>query len=179
MIIARVGAVPTYADQREWADRFIPEAQRVITTVLSRIVDVQVAPEHEDNLRATDLLIDNVRNWGFRVRRPDCPFRDFTVRAVINSGRRTELAKIMAGHGDQYLYAWTSEASDANRRFSEWAVIDLDSFRDRYDVLAPLAKRERNHGAKDSDFDAWSIGALAENEVKMQTKMTQPSLFAR
>lgn len=162
----------TYGEQRDWADKFIPEARRVILLILNRIVDVRIAPEHEDRLTNTDLIVDRT-NWGFRVRRPDCGWRDFTVRAVLHSGGRTELAKIKDGHGDHHLVAWTTEQSAKHYKFSEWAAIDLDSFRDKLPVLERLASKETN-GPNDSGFLAWPIGVLLEHGVSIQRKLASP-----
>ena len=160
------------------ADQYLPEAKRIIRHVLPDLIRVDIAPPHEDRLNATDLIVDNVRAWPWRHRFEDCTFRDFTVRYFLPNGAKTECEKLLEGHGDYYLYSWTDKYHAPNRQFSEWAVIDLDRWRDQWETLEIEAMMERNPGF-DSAFLAWPISLLEERGVVARAKMVQPSLFTR
>lgn len=53
----------------------------------------------------------------------------FSIRSKRQSGRATELAKIMAGYGTHFFYGWVSEDE---QYFLAWWLINLDVFRTEY-----------------------------------------------
>ena len=167
---------------REWerqkadADRFLPEARRVIAVVAGELIQVEIATTYEDRNEATDLVVDNIRAWSWRLRFPSCKYRDFTIRsALANGSPDTELAKLLNGYGDFYLYSWTDVQHWERQRFSEWAIINLDTFRTQWVELDAVAKKERNKDGG-SSFLAWPIGVLQDQGVVARSKMRQMSL---
>lgn len=82
---------------------------------------------HVDQREVGDIVLaSTVGHIAFRVRRPDCKYRDLTLRSRRASGVETEIHKIRKGFGRWYLYAWTIDLSN---KFSEWILVDLDKFR--------------------------------------------------
>jgi hypothetical protein len=79
----------------------------------------------------TDLMMLNARDKriAVRVRRHGVasmfPYQ-FTIRAKVASGAKTELAKIIEGHGDWMFYGHYNAAGDG---FSLWWLLDLAVFR--------------------------------------------------
>lgn len=122
--------IPTWQRDKIEADRFIPAAAAVIRKVAPLVVSIEVATDYADQHEATDLVLRvDGGDWCFRVRKPDCRWRDLTIRASRPSGAKTEWAKIGEGFGDFYLYAWTTPESWPAGRFAEWIVVDLAKFR--------------------------------------------------
>jgi len=112
---------------KTWADRYVPAIREVIDKVASKIVNIQVATAQEDAENATDYIITlETGTIACRIRRPNCNFRDLTLRAWRSSGAKTELEKIKEGHGKYYLYAWAKDADT----FADWIFVDLDKFRE-------------------------------------------------
>lgn len=78
-----------------------------------------------------------------RVRRPDCFYRDFTVRSRSRYGHQTEIHKLKAGAGDVYFYGWTREFNGIEI-INEWWLINLHSFRSS--GLLETERHERSNG---------------------------------
>lgn len=126
----KVGAMkrPDWLDDREWADAFWPEIERVIRGVAGDIADVRLASVDEDRKSATDYIVTvSSGDIACRIRRKGKwkGFGDFTVRAWRKSGHETELAKLQRGFGRWYLYAWAE-----NEHFGAWIFLDLDVLRE-------------------------------------------------
>lgn len=140
-----------YATNRAWSDKFIPHMQAIAGRV-----NFGVAPDLEDMHHNTDLIVLRGRGdvrVACRVRRfkyyLDYP-RDFTIRAARDTGARTELDKILAGWGDQLIYAF---ANKEETRIQDWRVIDLDLFRREFPQLRP-ARRANPDG---TEFLAFNV----------------------
>ena len=117
----------SYTVDREWSDRFIPAAKRIIGPEL-----LDVAPLEVDCTQATDLIVltagtknigVRIRSYGFAERYPN----QFTIRSHRDSGAKTELAKIIDGWGDWFFYGY--EAADPSTDISPWMLLDLRAFR--------------------------------------------------
>lgn len=63
-----------------------------------------------------------------RIRKPDCRYRDFTIRTQARGGGRTEIHKLTEGAGDVYFYAWTALVNNIET-IVEWWLIDLHKLR--------------------------------------------------
>ncbi len=105
-----------------WADGYLPEVRRILALNAMTIFKFEIASYEADVKRATDMLISvsGEKAIAVRVRKEGYWQRDLTLRAHRSSGVLTELAKIQAGHGDFYLYAWAMGA-----RLNEWMFVDL------------------------------------------------------
>ncbi len=156
------------------ADRFLPEAERVIRLKQPDLAFVRIAPDHQDQNEALDLIVDAQR-WAWRHRRPDCRFRDLTIRYKRRLNE-TEWAKIQKGYGDYYLYSFTTDTSWTEERFSEWFIVDMNLLRTLRDELVELADIRYNPDGS-SSFLAWSIELLRDRGCVVAEKMAQPSLF--
>ena len=120
------GAMRQYSINRKWSDKYIPH----IADVLGRTLIVP-APFEEDAERNTDLIVLKMENLriGCRVRRNQYldDFQDeFTIRAGLPSGAKTELTKIIEGWGDLFFYGFSNETDDG---FCKWTLGDLNVFR--------------------------------------------------
>jgi hypothetical protein len=115
-----------YDSNRAWSDRFLPHVKEIIGPHL-----LEVTPDHIDQQQAADLMVLTARDLriAVRVRRPGYaekyPYQ-FTIRAKLDSGAKTELSKIVDGWGDWMLYG---HSDLCQRRLSAWFLIDLHAFR--------------------------------------------------
>lgn len=116
-----------YQLDREWGDSYVSQVTRILMQLLPYLVELDTASIEMDTKCATDFTIKlKGGNIAVRLRRPTCSFRDFTIRALRDSGTKTELAKIKEGHGFRYFYGWI----DKNNRIAEWILVDLDKVRE-------------------------------------------------
>lgn len=125
----------SYVDDRRWADNYTPVIEKIVRKIANRIITFKIAPEQEDTKQATDYLITvDTGTIACRIRRPECTFRDFTIRSRRSNGIKTELAKIKEGFGQWYIYAWAKNES----HLAEWWLLDLDALR-----KSPLLNTDR------------------------------------
>jgi len=124
------GGMPdAWRHDKRWSDQFLPEIKRICGEHL-----ISEAPAEEDRSRNTDLMVLHMEpvRIACRVRRYNyfAAYRnDFTIRAARPEGRRTELAKILAGWGDYFIYAF---AAPEGPKLHAWALTDLNVFRQWY-----------------------------------------------
>jgi hypothetical protein len=144
-----------WIDDKQWADQYFPAIEQVIRKVANKIINFKIAPEQEDISQATDYLITvETGTIACRIRKPNCNFRDFTVRSWRQSNAKTELTKIKEGFGKWYLYAWTKDKNS----FSDWILLDLDLLR-----KSPLLNNERKqtfNPDKSTAFISFSLPEL-------------------
>ena len=120
---------------KDWADQYFQAIEQVVKKVADKIITFTIAPEQDDISQATDYLITVEKGTiACRIRKPDCKYRDFTIRSWRKSGSKTELEKIKEGFGRWYIYAWANNKYG----FSEWVLLDLNNLR-----ASPLLKTER------------------------------------
>lgn len=116
----------SYRKRRGWSDKFLPEIRKIVGEFL-----IDEPPVNEDELRNTDLMV-----LGMEAVRVACRVRthvkyleypnDFTIRAWVDSGNKTELTKILEGWGDYLFYGF---ADESNEKLIHWKIIDLKVFR--------------------------------------------------
>jgi hypothetical protein len=115
-----------YPIDRYWADTYMPAIEQLVRKVAHRIISFTIAPEQEDTKQATDYLITvETGKIACRVRRPQCQFRDFTIRAWRKKGLKTELSKIKEGCSRWYIYAWAKDS----KLLENAVLVDLDRLR--------------------------------------------------
>lgn len=119
----------TYQQQRAWSDALMGQARMLVG-----FCTVSAADFDDDTERATDLRWLNtsgaqsarvacrLRDHGYSLRYPG----EFTIRSYSN-GHRTELDKIMGGHGTHMLYGFRTP--DGNH-IGNWHFLDLFVFRE-------------------------------------------------
>lgn len=115
-----------YRKNREWADRFIPQIKRIVGPYL-----LDTTPNDIDVTQAADLMIFTARDMRIaaRVRRPGYSsgfLYEFTIRAQLDNGVKTELQKIVDGWGDWFFYG---HADIAEEFIEYWWLVDLHAFR--------------------------------------------------
>jgi len=90
------------------------------------MISIDDSSPEQDMKESTDLVVKTMGGKvAVRIRRPDCQFRDLTIRSWRANGAKTELPKIKEGFGDFYLYAWAGE----NGKLANWILVNLDSLR--------------------------------------------------
>ena len=127
-----------------------------------RLIIIDEASIEDDKHHATD-FVAHIKGGdvAVRIRRPDCLFRDWTIRSKIIYGK-TELAKLQDGFGDWYLYCWTNQKGNIN----EWMFIDLNLVR----ISGLLDKMALQFDIPNNDgtyFKSCSIAELIKNECLM------------
>lgn len=126
-----------YARNRNFSDKMLPVAVKLLTELSHPVVRTLQASEEDDSYYATDLTIlvkpsvlqssgKDLKSVGFRCRTVKVTQRDFTVRSQARNGLPTEWHKLKAGHADIYLYAWANAEETA---FRDYMVIDLHRVR--------------------------------------------------
>lgn len=116
----------SWKDDFAYGRQFLRDIRAIVGFCL-----VHEAPIEEDVSHATDLLVLRLEAWrvAVRIRRPDAFAKwsdEFTIRSLRESGTETELAKIMGGWGDAFLYGF---GHDSGSSLLAWTLIDLDEFR--------------------------------------------------
>ncbi len=116
-----------YKDRREWADTYVSKVLCILNTLIPHLAVLAIASDETDKKYATDLEVKLLGGTiAVRLRKPDCQYRDLTIRALLDSGTTTELAKIKAGYAYRYFYGWV----DDNGNIAEWILVDLDKVRE-------------------------------------------------
>jgi len=134
-----------YLTDRKWSDIFMPEVKRIIGFHLlietSEFVDTKEAadlvmfvdPKKKGEVR----IAVRVRSPGFLEKYPG----EFTLRCDRDTGTKTELEKILEGHGDMMFYGHATEAKDGN--IKAFYIIDLNVFRKHF---KPTVKKPNGDG---------------------------------
>ena len=111
----------TWQEQKRWSDAYLPEIKQVLGLYL-----IGEAPREEDEERNTDLIVlrldavriaCRVRKHEYALRYPD----EFTIRAGLPSGMKTELTKIVEGWGNYFLYGFATADESA---LCAWTLAD-------------------------------------------------------
>lgn len=115
-----------WKDNKTWSDRFLSEIKAILGVQL-----IGEPPVEEDEERNTDLIVlkmdavrisCRVRRYVYYERYPG----EFTIRAGLPSGMKTELTKIIEGWGDYFFYGFADEEEE---RLVAWRLGDLKAFR--------------------------------------------------
>lgn len=115
-----------------------------------------------------------------RIRKPDCRYRDFTIRSRSKYGNPTEYHKILKGAGDVYFYAWTIWINGAEE-IAEWWIINLEKFR-----LSGLlnTKRTEISNGDGTKFIHFKFPELLQNNciisnspLRLEQKIEQLNIF--
>ena len=116
-----------WKEDKKWADGYFPEIKQIIKSKAGEIVDIVVASDEKDKSYATDYIIKIEKSGDIacRVRKPNCRYRELTLRYSRPSGIETEFSKIKGGYASWYLYAWATNGSV----FGDWIFINLDKLR--------------------------------------------------
>lgn len=107
---------------------YLPHIRHLLQMNASSFIRVNVASAVEDMKQSTDMVlkIEGDGTVAVRIRRPNCVYRDLTLRSSLSNGAVTELVKIRdRGFADWYLYAWTN----THDMLTEWILVDLNCVR--------------------------------------------------
>ena len=115
---------------KSWSDKFIPHIKELIASELLRH-QISIAGIVDDSEKATDLIVMRAADIRIacRVRREAYQNKysdEFTIRSRLTSGAKTELAKIMEGFGDYFVYGFSGK--DVGRIY-HWTIANLAIFR--------------------------------------------------
>lgn len=115
-----------YFTDREWADQYAPEIQRILEQIMRQRMQIIIKPAdfRLDTRRATDFVsgVIGPKSFAARLRRPGVfwgrsfgsPNRwglQFTIRSARDTGTETELAKVRKGFPEWFLYGHIEEGS--------------------------------------------------------------------
>lgn len=152
-----------WEENKRWSDRFLPEIKAILGGYL-----IGEPPMEEDAERNTDLMVLRMEavRIGCRVRRHKYLQEyghQFTIRAGLPSGFKTELTKIVEGWGDYFFYGFSDEEED---RLQAWFLGDMKVFRRWYMAglyrskpgVAPGERRKNTDNS--SSFVAFNLNSL-------------------
>lgn len=140
---------------------YLPFIQRRLLSHMAHLIRFREATPEEDMQEGFDFVLSaDSAKIAIRIRRPGCNYRDFTVRAQVPTGAKTEIHKIREGKGDIYFYAWT-DVIDGKERITDYWLIDLDKFRNGDSI-----KKENFLGNGDgTGFFSYSLDSLLRDDA--------------
>ena len=152
---------------KKWSDKFLPNIKPILGTHF-----IAEPPIEEDQDHNTDLMVlkmDSIR-FGCRIRRykyyNNEQYRNqFTIRANLPSGGKTELNKIVAGWGDYLFYGFSNAEEDDLVR---WIIGDLKVFRTWFNRClwnSDIKWQLKNNKDGSSDFMAFNRYDLPTNFI--------------
>ncbi|MDO8588387.1 MAG: hypothetical protein Q7T82_15270 [Armatimonadota bacterium] len=160
--------LPQWKRDKAQSDRLIPELKRICGEYL-----IGEAPEEDDAERNTDLIVLKLAAVRIACRIRTHEYMEayggeFTIRSSRPTGTKTELAKIIEGWGDYFLYGFSDAAG---RILAAWMLGDLKVFRHWF--ASQLVKNKGNIPGTEcankdgsSLFRAFRIDALPSNFIK-------------
>lgn len=112
--------------QKKWSDRFMPEIKRILGETF-----ICEAPEEEDQLRNTDLIILKMDGLRFACRMRKYEYflkypNDITIRNGTAYNNVTELTKIIKGYGDYFFYGFSNSEET---EIISYKIINLSELR--------------------------------------------------
>jgi hypothetical protein len=119
----------SYRSDRKWSDRFLPAIKGIVGPYLLEESSYEV-----DTQQASDLVVMQAGavSIACRIRRQGFADRythEFTVRAMRETGAKTELEKVIDGWADWMFYGHVEDAARPGLGFSLWHLIDLRAWR--------------------------------------------------
>ena len=108
-------------------DGYLQQIQSIVSLNLQHMVTFRKGTQIEDSYQSTDMVIniDMGVAIAVRIRRPDCKYRDLTIRSRSWGNGKTEIDKLRDGWGDWYLYAWQNKQNVLD----EWMLINIHAMR--------------------------------------------------
>ena len=175
------GAIKVQRDWRsgkQWSDRFLPEIKSILGQHL-----IAEPPIEEDAERNTDLMVlrlDAVR-IGCRIRRHEylAPYgHQFTIRAGVPSGAKTEITKVIEGWGNYFFYGFSDEAEQA---LKQWVLCDLNVFRLSHARMLAACKPGEAPGDIRTNSDGTKLTAfnLSDFPTDLVVAQSRRPIFAR
>lgn len=161
-----------WLSDKKWSDKFIPEIKYILSDIF-----VCAAPEHEDQLNNTDLMVFmmkparvacRIRRFEYLQRYPN----DITIRKNRPSGKESELAKLISGFGDYLFYGFSNEDETAIKAYT---LIDLSKFRlwfTRYIIInnGTMPGKEQTNGDKSSRFQSFNKNIFHDGIILKEKK---------
>ena len=139
-----------------WQQQYMMQVESLLKRNAGAFLRISIASAEQDMKQSTDMVLEvgGAGTVAVRIRRPNCRFRDLTLRSFVPSGAKTELEKIRDdGFGDWYLYAW----ADIHDVLREWMLIDLNILRDSGLLYAARPETRNFDGTR---FTSYSIPEL-------------------
>ena len=146
-----------YEVNRRWSDGFIPAIKKIVGPLLLEESSFEV-----DTQQSADLVVINARDKTIacRVRRAgyaDQYGYEFTIRSQLDSGAKTELAKIIDGFGDWMFYG---HAAEDGINVSRWMVISLPAL--RASIIRKQATAHKRSNRDGTHFVAFDVRELPD-----------------
>ena len=125
-----------WKEQKEWSDRFLPEIKGILGQTF-----IGAAPPEEDMEHNTDLMVYRMEPLRIACRiRKEGYFgkygHEFTIRASVSNGSKTEFHKIIEGWGDYFFYGFGNKQG----KLVWWSIGNLRVF--NVWVFAQLVKNQ-------------------------------------
>lgn len=151
----------------QFQHRLMPQVIDILRRNAGHMLAFRLADKIEDTKQSTDIVLEaeNKLQIAVRVRRASINRRDFTVRAQVRGGGKTEIHKLREGWGHWYLYAWEHEG-----RLAEWMLINLATWRD-----SGMATQERKlipNKYPNGTLDGTGFYAYSVDELKAAQALT-------
>jgi hypothetical protein len=112
----------------EWQERYLDQVTHYLRGHVHNLTRYELATPIEDMQNGFDMTIRltaPIVHIAVRLRRANVAFRDFTIRAEVPSGARTELQKIKEGTGHLYFYGWLNQSDN----ISEYILVNMAALR--------------------------------------------------
>lgn len=141
-----------------WQQTYLGQVQHILQLNAAHLIRVELATSEQDIYQSTDMVlrINGNGTVAVRLRRPDCQYRDLTLRSRSKYGNTTELTKIRdQGWAEWYVYGWT----DDRARIAEWILVDLNQLRQSGLLWTPRTERPNGDGTQ---FVAYRLPELID-----------------
>jgi hypothetical protein len=155
----------TYAHNRNWANQFMPDIKRLLSSVPPDRMRMRMRFDEADFIKdtqqGTDLVVLSSRQLAIACRVREFRYyeryrHEFTIRSQSN-GHRTELEKITEDHfGDFMFYGFVGPKEDGIVR---WSLVDLDVFRDGV-IFGGATGIEKPNYTRDGRLDGTALTAF-------------------
>lgn len=108
-------------------DGFQEQVKEILQRNAQYLLDIRLSTPIEDTRQATDMVmrVESGVDVAVRIRRPNCEYRELTIRSRASNGGKTELDKLREGWGDWYVYAWSNRQGLLN----EWILVNIHTLR--------------------------------------------------
>lgn len=168
-------AKPWQQDKR-WEEGYHGQVLSILGVLTPHLAEIKVASAEKDRANATDFEVTlSGGTIAVRLRRPECKFRDLTIRALRDNGAKTELAKIKEGYAYRYFYGWT----DQQRKIAEWILVNLDKVRETGLLEKPRQLRPNGDGTYFISIELrelYDAGCLITYQMNRKQRQVNPQV---
>lgn len=142
-------------------DGYMQQIESIVKRNAQHMITTRLASKIEDSQQSTDMVmqVDAGVTIAIRIRRPNCHFRDLTIRSQSWGNGKTELDKLREGWGDWYVYAW----ANTQGILDEWMLVNIHTMRNA--GLLGKDKSERSNKDGRTAFVNYTIKELYDSSA--------------